>query len=331
MAGISLKKKRWGFGPAFFLLLQTPSVEAADDWNVIGQTRVQVISEPEPVRDMLKNWGDGFDRGKRQWLTARAEIGARYSTGLEVTLFSRALADLRINPEAAEFYGSVKKEEELVPGQRVPVAVSAEGFVGHGLRIGYSREGGSWEINVGASLFKASYLLSGDVWGEMAAVTPEEFTFEANVDYAYYKDLLFGRGNTDEPNGIGWSGDLAAEWEPAQWVRMKVRIEDLFANIRWSEVPTTKTIGPVSLDKRIQKGKKPSAGAWSESEYYRYDQEFDPRFNASITLSRNVWSASIYGKHQFGYGYAGFGVGHQFVNGMHLSSVYWPKYDELGL
>ena len=331
MTGMSPDRKRWGFGPAFFLMLSIPGPVCAGELNLFGQFRLQAISEPEPVKGMLGNWGDEFESGKRQWIDARTEFGVRYGNGLEVSLFSRALADLRLNDEAARFYGRVKRDEALVPGERIPVKLSVHGFTGNGLRIGYRVREGVWEVALGGALFKADYLLEGDLWGEMLAKTPEDFSFEASIDYVYYEDLIFGREDTSRPEGVGWSGDLMLAWQPQDHIRLEFAAEDLFARIRWTDVPATRTLEPVSLEQRIQDGKQAPAGLWAERTIDRYYQEIDPRYRFRLDWNADAWHGTLRGQYQFGYGYLGLGAGRQFANGLTMTGLWWPEYDQFGV
>ncbi|OZC37509.1 hypothetical protein B9Q17_13260 [Marinobacter vinifirmus] len=331
MIGLSSDRKRWGFGPAFFLILFLPVLVCAGELNFFGQFRLQAISEPEPVNGMLGNWGDEFESGKRQWIDARTELGVRYGSGLEVSLFARALADLRFNEEAARFYGRVKRDEALMPGEQIPVKVSAHGFTGDGLRIGYRVREGGWDVALGGSLFKADYLLEGDLWGEMLAKTPEDFSFEASIDYVYYEDLIFGREDTSRPEGVGWSGDLVLAWQAHDHLRFEFAAEDLFARIRWTDVPATRTLEPVSLDRRIQDSKQAPVGLWAEGTIDRYYQDIDPRYRLSLDWNADAWHGSLRGQYQFGYGYAGVGGGYRFANGFAVTGLFWPEYDQFGI
>ena len=131
------RNKRWGFGPAFFFGLITVSPQVLASYEVFGGFATTLVSEPESVKATLDDWGSEFTGGERQWALARLEAGVRMDSGFEVSVFSRALADIRMNEEAVAFYGKISRKEDLEAGQSVPVQVAVNGFTGHGFRLGY--------------------------------------------------------------------------------------------------------------------------------------------------------------------------------------------------
>ncbi len=331
MTGSISETKRWGFGPAFFLVFLGAEAWAAEEPELFGQLQVQAISEPEPVKGMLGNWGDEFEGGKRQWLYGRAEFGVRYASGLDVSLFTRAQADVRLNEEAASFYGKVKRDDALTPGEKTAVRVSVQGFIGNGLRMGYRFERNDWQVGLGASLFRADYLLEGDLWGEMRATSQEDFSFQANIDYVYYRDLIFGREDASRPEGIGWNGDISFLWQPLERLRFELVADDLFARVRWTDVPATRTLEPVSLEQRIEDGKQAPAGLWGERTIDRYYQDIDPRYRIRMDWNADTWHGTVRGQYQFGYGYLGLGLGRRFDNDVNVTGLWWPEYEQFGI
>ncbi|HBX41943.1 MAG TPA: hypothetical protein DEG64_17015, partial [Marinobacter adhaerens] len=86
------RKERWGFGPAFFFVIASVNANTALAVEMFGRFETQVVSEPEPIKTTLSDWGSEFDSGSRQWAISHAEVGFR-ERGIEVSVLNRALAD----------------------------------------------------------------------------------------------------------------------------------------------------------------------------------------------------------------------------------------------
>ena len=327
------RNKRWGFGPAFFFGLITVSPQVLASYEVFGGFATTLVSEPESVKATLDDWGSEFTNGERQWALARLEAGVRMDSGFEVSVFSRALADIRMNEEAVAFYGKISRKEDLEAGQSVPVQVAVNGFTGHGFRLGYLHQDDQWTVGLGASLFRTGHLMTGDLSGQFTAVNDSDYNFDAKVDYAYYRDVIFKRPDVDEAAGLGFSLDVAMAYKVNENWSWSLRAEDLLARIRWQDAPFT--VASASTDQKSydENGYAVFAPLLSGREGYRdsFMQDLDARYYGAVKYQHNAWSAELRGQYQFGYGYAGVGGGYRFANGFAVTGLFWPEYDQFGI
>lgn len=327
------RKRRRGFGPAFFFCgMLMSSACAASDYQLFGRVDAQIVSEPEPIKATLADWGNGFDSGERQWAVSQLEAGVRWPSGLELSLFSRMMADLRMNREAVAFYGKISRKEPLEPGQVVPVDVRVNGYTGNGARLGFRHRQDTWSLTGGVSLFSAGHLMSGGLNGQFIALDDSDYDFNANVDYVYYRDVIFKRPNVDEARGLGWSLDLAGTWQPEDRVTVALGAEDLFAGIRWQDVPFTRATANTEQKTYDDSGFAVFKPLISGTEGYlnSYTQELDARYKASVELREQSLSLLVRGQYQFGYALAGLGLGYR-TDSVEYRGVYWPGTDSLGL
>lgn len=324
------RKTGWGFSPALFFVLGSLS-QAQAAVEPFGRFENQIVSEPEPIRTTIRDWGDDFERGERQWAVNHLETGVRLD-GIELSLFARALVDLRMNADAAEFYGRVARKEPLEPGASVPVRVRANGFVGQGLRLGYRHQAGTWSVTGGAALLTARYLMSGDLDGRFTATSESDYEFTARVDYTYYRDVIFKRPEVDEADGLGWALDLAADWQPHENWAFSVRAEDLLARIRWEDAPFTEAVANTDQKDYDEDGYAVFKPLLVGREGYRdYTQRLDPRIQTEITWLQGPWSGHLRGLYQFDQGLLGLGGGYRFSNGLALRGLLWPELKAVGL
>lgn len=315
------------------LAVATPALSMANasSWQLYGRFEADVSSEVEPIEATLSKWGREFQAGERQWALARAEVGARYQGWLEVSGFRRGLADIRINREAADLYGRIMADKTLAPEQSVPVVLTANSFVGEGVRLGVRWGFDGLQVTLGLSMYDLDYLLSGALTGEIITDISGQYSFAADIDYAYYKDLIFGREEVRRPKGLGISGDMGFVWQPSQHWRFSIMVEDAFARLQWRDVPFTQTLAPVSLDRRIEDGRLPPVGQWSEGSYSRYRQALEPRYQAHVTLTEGSWSGLLRSTYQFDELAVGFGSGYRPSSRSTIKVLYWPAYTSPGV
>jgi hypothetical protein len=326
------REKRWGLGPAFFLVIASTTVSPAIAGELFGRFETQLVSEPEPIKTTLSDWGSEFDSGRRQWAISHVEAGFR-DGGVEVSVFSRALADLRMNPEAVRFYGQISRKEPLKLGERVPVALRVNGFSGSGVRSGYRFSSDLWELSGGISVFKTRHLMNGSLNGEFQALSETDYDFSAEVDYRYFRDAIFDRPDINEASGIGWAFDAAASWQATEKLGLSFRIEDLFSRIRWEDAPFTTARANTDNKSFDEDGYASFAPTISGREGYKdtFYQDLDPRFYGAAQWQEGSWLVLLRGQYQFGYGFYGAGFGRSLQNGAEVTASYWPELESVQL
>lgn len=326
------RKERWGFGPAFFFVIASVYANTAPAVEMFGRFEAQLVSEPEPIKTTLSDWGSEFDSGRRQWAVSQAEVGFR-ERGIEISVFTRALADLRMNSEAVSFYGQIARKEPLNEGERIPVALRVNGFSGSGIRSGYRHSQESWTISGGISVFKTRHLMSGTLDGEFVAAAENDYDFSADVDYVYYRDVIFDRPDVEKASGIGWAFDIAANWQPMKKLNLNFRAEDLFSRIRWKDAPFTQAEANTDNKSFDDEGYAVFAPTISGTEGYRdtFYQDLDPRFYGTAQWQEGAWLAVVHGQYQFGYGLYGAGFGRTLAGEARILASYWPELESLRL
>lgn len=322
-----------GLRPCLFFGLFTLSTPVWAGYELFGGFSTTLISEPETIKTTLKDWGSEFDRGERQWGLARLEAGFRLESGLEVSMFSRALADIRMNEEAVAFYGRISRKEPLEQGRQVPVRVRVNGFTGHGMRVGYLHTDDQWRFGVGLSVFRTSNLMSGNLDGQFTATDETDYNFDAQVDYVYYRDVIFKRPDVQKASGLGIGLDLSLARQLDEHWSWSIEGRDLLARIRWEDAPFTIAQASTNQKSYNNDGYAVFAPLISGTEGYKdsYIQQLDARYYGAVKYQRASWSAEVRGQYQFGYGYLGLGAGKQFANGITMTGLWWPEYDQFGV
>lgn len=328
----SAPRRRGVFLSFLAALAATQSHGLETSSGVFGRFEADLLSEPEPLDNTFQDWGSRFGAGERQWVVAIAELGLRYR-GFEVSLQERAHVDLRINERAAELYGRIERREALTPGQVVPLDIQVETFTAEGLRIGYRAGSLDWSLNGGLTYLNAEQLISGDIKGDITAVSNNDYNLNARVDYSYHRDAIFERPLQEEPEGRGFALDLGGVWRLSERWQLSASAEDLFARIYWEDAPYTRARGHTDRKTYDEDGYavfEPLI-AGREGFHSRYTQKLGPRYRAQLRYQQGSWTAAMHGRHQFGYSLGGFGMGYLTEGGQSLNLVYWPQLESTAL
>ena len=313
-----------GFGLALFLFCTTV-IPIQADVGIFTRFDTQLISEFEPLHTAIGDWGTGMLDGERQWALGTFEVGARYS-GVEVSVQQRALADLRINEEAVKFYSLVEAEKALVPGATVPVQIRINGFSAQGLRLGYQRDIANLTMAAGVTWLKASHLMSGELRGQFAALAIDQYSVDAEVDYFYYRDIIFKRENINTARGEGAAFDLRIAWRPTERWYFEAQGEDLFTNIRWRDAPFTIATAKTNRKNYDEDGYAFFNPLFSGRQGYRdtFTQEIEPRYIMKSRYMQGDWSLYLEGRQQFGYRSSAVGAGYTAGSGANYKFLFWP-------
>ncbi len=321
----------WGFSLALFLFSITATPVQADA-EIFTRFDTQLVSEFEPLKTAIDDWGTEMQGGERQWVLGTAEVGARYA-GIEISVQQRALADLRMNEDAVKFYSRVEAKQPLNPGESVPVHIRMNGFSAQGLRLGYRGELDDFTIAAGVTWLKASHLMSGELRGQFAALDEDQYSVDAEVDYLYYRDIVFKRENINAARGEGAAFDLRLAWQASEHWYFAAQADDLFTEIRWKDAPFTIATAHTNRKSYDEEGYAFFNPLFSGREGYRdsFTQKIDPRYSVKSRYTRDNWSIHFEGQHQFDYQFAGVGAGYISQGGSHYKVMVWPTEKTLGL
>lgn len=320
------------FIAALFFSLTPQIVAAATAADLFGRFDLSAVNELEPIKSSIDRWGQDFDGGERQWILAYAELGVRIDS-LEVSVFSRALADLRMNDEATRFYGRISRGESFAPGQTIPVKVAMEGFTAEGIRVGGVWTHNNLKIRSGLSIFRADNLYSGGLDGAFETTAGNEFELNAAVDYQYHRDILLRRPDVETANGTGVAADFYLEYRPHPELALELSIEDIGTQIRWREAPFT--VATANTERRPTgssgfSGLKPTIEG-VEGYQERYTQRLSARYRTVVELGDGPVRLRAEAAYQFSDTFAGIGLKLLNDDTRSATVTYFPKFKTLAL
>jgi len=316
---------------ALMFLTASPSAALANDIEIFGQLTIRAVDELEPIKTSIDDWGSQFTGGERQWIRARAELGFRVDQW-ELSVFNRALADLRMNEEAVAFYGKIARGESFESGQQIPVNVRAESFTAEGLRLGYRFATDTLVVRTGLSVFRSDYLYSGSLDGTFSTTEGDTFDLRAEVDYVYHRDILLRRPNVEPATGTGFSLDVHADWQAMPGLRIELGAEDLAARIRWRNAPFTRATANTERRSTGDAGFSGLKPTIEGVEGYRphYTQRLSPKFDGALELGDGAFRPRIELVHQFDDTYAGIGGVLASTSAHQFGLMLYPKYNSVG-
>lgn len=319
-----------GFGLAFFCLL---SVSAQAGEGLFVQWYTDTYSEPEPVATTLRDWGDEFRSGERQWVLSELALGYHFQNGLELSWQRRAQASTRINSEAADFYGRIQQDKPLAEGEQAPLSLTVDSFAAHSTRIGYTHRWQNLRVTAGLSYLRTSHLVDGSLQGTFTALADNEYQVNAEIDYVYYTDPVFNRPDIERASGEGIAADLQLSWDLSDHWQLKMTGKDLFASIDWQRAPYS--VGEANT-RRKQIGDDGYARfnpLFSGREGYqdRHTQRIAPRLRSEVTRDWGQWQLNALWQRQFGVNHWGAGGGFRLQNGQRINLSAWPQREALEL
>ncbi|MCP4179256.1 MAG: hypothetical protein GY756_15965, partial [bacterium] len=169
------------------------------------------------------------------------------------------------------------------------------------------------------------YLINGELHGKATMLAPNDYDYEASVNYQYTNDPLFGR-LVEEPTGHGFSIDIDIDFQfTAEW-SAQLQITDLMGQIYWQDLPYTVAVANSDRKEFDDEGYVHINPALSgkEWQYSNYTYDLTPRSKFCITHTYQNDSAFIEGYYQ--YDYFLWALGNKIDTGKgYLLLKYWPE------
>lgn len=303
------------------------------DTGIVVHWRTDLYSEPEPIYPTIKDWGDTFERGEHQWLSSEALLGYRWRNGVEFGALARAQASTRINPDAAELYGRIQRQEPLTEGQETHLILSASSFSAQGLRLGYRYRFEQGWVSFGLAYLQTDHLVDGELQGTVLTQANDAYQVQAEVDYVYYQDPIFKRPDFDQAKGEGVVADVALHWRMNNHWVLDAQGRDLAGEIKWERAPFS--VGQANTERKQsgEDGYTRFNPLFSGREGYRkrYTQRLPYRIDVQLTRSLDRWQMIGHWRHQFSVDHLGIGAGYVSSSGHQWQATFWPQRDALEL
>jgi hypothetical protein len=99
------------------------------------------------------------------------------------------------------------------------------------------------------SFIYADDLIKGGLYGNLSsenAFSGQEFSWDAELDYAYREDHLLGRPGVRAPEGHGFTSHIKVDWQADQNLQLSLDIQDILSGIYWQDAPFTKAVSQVN-------------------------------------------------------------------------------------
>lgn len=242
-------------------------------------------SESVPISDAVGDWESPLKDGDNAFTYNWAEIGATYKD-FSLGLLSRYDYELQYSPETAEFYHLVNNKKSLPLNKQYHLDLTAKHTYSEGVRLSYGlRFNKQLEIRIGGSYLKGLKLTDGRLRGTASAIAENDYDFNANVDYYYSEDALFGR-KVNKPNGVGFSIDSLINWTIRPKFNVHLAITDLIGRMYWSDAPNTTATATSATKEYDEDGYvkyNPVLSGYESN--HDFTQKLYPRFHMQLNYS----------------------------------------------
>jgi hypothetical protein len=199
-------------------------------------------SAPIAIHGVFNEWEGDFDGGDVVLTANKAVIGFEYPNW-RIFHLTRLDYHAAMSRETAEFVYLTENHKPLADGRTYDLDLSVHHMYARGLGLEYRHQVKRGLTLSGAVTYlEGVRLMSGGLRGKATALGDDKFEFEANVDYAYSRDALFGREN-DEPSGRGFTFDFGIDWQAYPSLHVLLAMSDLNGWVDWRRAPYTTAVG----------------------------------------------------------------------------------------
>lgn len=297
---------------------------SASDWSAYGVLDSLSRSDSIAITQLDKGSGRYYDGGKQAFTSNWLEVGARYQQWSLGALY-RYEQNYRYSSDFADFYYAISQENALPVGRDYQLNLHAETWRATGLRAAYEWDLQDHRLQLGASLFNADNLSYGDIVGNASANSDKTYQYQANVNYRYEQDQLFGRTDRLDGNGRGYSLDFRLSGKFNWGGSYDLWVRDALGEINWGNTlqttaQATSRVKSYSADGYLQVAPNLSGRETSSS----FTQSLSPwiKTNLNAPLSER-WSGILAYQEHYGYGMTGIGIATNLLF-KQTSVIYYP-------
>lgn len=300
---------------------------SASDWSAYGVLDSLSRSDSMAITQLDKGSGRYYNGGKQAFTSNWLEVGARYQQWSLGALY-RYEQNYRYSSDFADFYYAISQENALPVGRNYQLKLHAETWRATGLRAAYEWDLQNHRLQLGASLFNADNLSYGDIVGNASANSDKTYQYQANVNYRYEQDQLFGRTDRLDGNGRGYSLDFRLSGKFNWGGSYDLWVRDALGEINWGNTLQTTVKGSSVRNCSLFDGCPQNTG----SEYggnsplsgNAFTQSLSPwvkaQFNAPLS---ERWSGILAYQEHYGYGMTGIGIATNLLF-KQTSVIYYP-------
>lgn len=203
-------------------------------------------SEPIAVHAILNDWNAPFSKGDVAFSVNKVEVGLGLKQGIntwQFSVFERQDYLFEFSPATAKLLYQTNTQQDLVVGQTYDLQLKTNSFVAKGLKLGYQRPVGNFNVGVAVAYLEGQELTDGALKGQATAVANNDYNFNFDADYYYSKDALFDRTLTSTPKGQGYGVDVQVDGFILPNWHASLKVQDAFAQINWWDAPRTVATG----------------------------------------------------------------------------------------
>lgn len=280
------------------------------DWHPYVLIDSFNVSESMAITQLDGGKGQFHRGGERAFTSNWSEMGVTYR-GWSLGVLYRYEQSYRYSSDFADFYYAISQENPLTSNRDYQLNLAAERWRGSGLRLAYQF---AWadnhQLQLGASLFNADNLSYGTINGYANSPTSKTYNYQADVNYRYEQDELFGRTTRQESQGRGYALDLKATGQLNNGIRYQLWLRDALGSIDWGSTLKTTAVATSKVVSYTPDGYLQVAPVLSGREgVSNFTQSLSPWINAnlSVPLSNDFDAILAYQEH-YTYGQKGIGL-----------------------
>ncbi|MBQ4832518.1 hypothetical protein J8L70_04615 [Pseudoalteromonas sp. MMG010] len=225
-----MKKKILLLG--FSTSLLSPFLSANNQFEVFTNFDSEIYTEAQPIKAFIDDFDAPLTSGDSAFTYNLFEIGAGYG-GFKIGLQSRFDYVLNFDPDTA-LYTHTEKNDLPFEERFYTYYLDAKQVTSNGVFVSYDfklLEDNALTITPKLSVFASTHYQDGTVDGHIYS---DEVEGDIDVDYYFSKDILFKKYTpSNNPESIGYSFDIFANWQVNNDLQIGVSVKDLFYKAKY--------------------------------------------------------------------------------------------------
>jgi len=289
------------------------------------------LSESVSVSD-IEDWqGDFTTNGKLAYIKQYYQLGKKLDNGWQISLTHRINKNYSYDPETANVYKHFKDSTHPISDTKNNIILSVSQYTASGLKLGrWLSISPQHKLLLNIELLKAQDLVYGQITGQATVSAEDDYNYQLNTDYAYSRDVLFGRTSVIPPEGIGFAVGFSLKGSIYKNLTYLVEVKDAAGYIHWPNAPyTVGNVTPQSsyIDDQGYLQTEPSISG--QDGYKTFNQPLISELNANIHfLTPSLGYTLLY--HASGhFEHSGLGIDTWITPDTRLSTSYWPTIQKL--
>lgn len=321
------------------LAFANPATASGATAAVSAHLHYFLANDPLSVSEYQDKWQGAYhprDGRNVGLMSQRADIAFQLA-GWRLGAFQRREALIDSNRDATDLVHLYKTRGQVAAGQLFAVSLNYQAYDAMGWRVDKAWQ---WQfaksseltLGIGCSILEGRRVRAGAANGSVTSLGAGKYNYALGIDDADTRKT-YPFQTPGEPEGRGQAWDLGLSLKTHDVLRLELLVNDLLANIRWRDIPSTVANANSGVTTTDANGYIIYTPALSGRNSRRnFTQTLPVRWFAGAEASpwKNITVSAGY-THQENLALPQFGAAWEFLNGWQVAADYDTRFGSTGV